>query len=147
LFKEVAVPLDDEVARTPPAGVHTPESCFFWMASADGWLRILRCERCGHWTHPPLPRCPDCGTYPLEPTPVSGYGQIVETAESAAAAAASRQHVRATVELDEQPGLHVTARVVAADPSRLQLGMRVVLRPEEDGSLSTKLPVFALDEP
>lgn len=139
------MPPDHEFAGSAPAAVRTPESCFFWMSSADGWLRILRCERCGHWTHPPLPECPECGTYPLEPTPVSGCGRIVATIRPVGPTA-PRRHVRATVELDEQPGLHVSARVLATDHSRLERGTRVVLHSEGDGDLSTNLPVFALDE-
>ena len=35
-----------------------PDPAFFWTSGADGHLRILRCGYCGHWQHPPLPRCP-----------------------------------------------------------------------------------------
>ena len=47
------------------------ENRFFWTSGADGRLRFLRCQACGYYLHPPLPRCPTCGsgdglTYPAD---------------------------------------------------------------------------------
>jgi uncharacterized OB-fold protein len=137
------LPIDDEVAVTNAAAVPTPESCFFWMSSVDGWLRILRCERCGYWVHPPLPRCPACNTRPLEPTPVSGEGRIAALPDGIPIDMAHRQ-VNATVELAEQPGLEVAARVLILD-STPRVGSAVRLDP--GGDRPTNLPIFLLSSP
>jgi uncharacterized OB-fold protein len=32
------------------------ENRFFWTSGEDGRLRFLRCQTCGYYLHPPLPR-------------------------------------------------------------------------------------------
>ena len=52
------------------------ENRFFWTSGADGRLRFLRCQSCGYYLHPPLPRCPQCGSRDLAPEAVSGRGEV-----------------------------------------------------------------------
>jgi predicted Zn-ribbon and HTH transcriptional regulator len=44
----------------------------FWTGGRDGELRIVRCNDCGYYIHPPSPRCPRCLGKNVESTPVSG---------------------------------------------------------------------------
>ncbi len=44
----------------------TPENEHFWTGGADGELRFKRCSACGHYLHPPAPRCPICLSKDLE---------------------------------------------------------------------------------
>lgn len=53
-----------------------PETTFFWTSGADGVLRIQRCGSCGHWQHPPFPRCSACGSEDVAPQPVSGRARV-----------------------------------------------------------------------
>jgi uncharacterized OB-fold protein len=133
------LPIDDEINGPTATTVSTPQSCFFWISSADGWLRILRCERCGFWVHPPLPQCPTCHTRPLEPTPVSGEGWISELTVVAKTSIDPRQ-ASATVELAEQSGLRVAARVVISESEALRVGSAVRLDPDSDRPRT--VPVF-----
>src|SRR5579863_8969582 len=51
------------------------ETAFYWQAGADGVLKICRCQSCGHYIHPPLPRCPKCAGE-VQPEAVSGRGRV-----------------------------------------------------------------------
>lgn len=53
-----------------------PETAFFWTSGADGVLRVQRCGSCGHWQHPPFPRCSTCGSEDVAPQPVSGRARV-----------------------------------------------------------------------
>ena len=48
----------------------------FWTGGRDGELRIVRCQDCGYYVHPPSPRCPRCLSDDVEPSPVSGRGVV-----------------------------------------------------------------------
>ena len=41
-----------------PAG--DEDGGFFWEGTAEGELRIQKCNSCGHLRHPPRPMCPRC---------------------------------------------------------------------------------------
>ena len=67
-------------AAPPPAARRQlpalePDTEFFWTAGAEGRLKISRCQACGRWQHPPLPRCPECHGE-AAPEPVSGRGRV-----------------------------------------------------------------------
>src|SRR5579863_3135702 len=51
------------------------ETAFYWQAGQDGVLKICRCQACGFYIHPPLPRCPKC-TGEVQPEAVSGRGRV-----------------------------------------------------------------------
>ena len=48
----------------------------FWTGGRDGELRIVRCNDCGYYIHPPSPRCPRCLGDDVEPHAVSGRGAV-----------------------------------------------------------------------
>ena len=87
-----------------------------------GWLerRLLvnRCGDCGHWHHPPKPVCPKCLSDHLEPTQVSGRGEVYLTMlihqgpPAPEVDYAKGPHPVVTVELEEQPGLRITSTVL-----------------------------------
>jgi uncharacterized OB-fold protein len=90
------------------------ESGFFWTSGEDGRLRILRCEDCGHWQHPPLPLCPECHSGKLEPQPVSGKGRIASFTVNHEKWLPGLEvpFVFAAVELIEQPELYVFSNIL-----------------------------------
>lgn len=118
----------------------------FWTGGEHGELRILRCDACDTWVHPPAPICPSCRGRALTPAPTSGRA-VLHTFT------VNRQpwypgleppYVVGIVELPEQVGLRLTAGVVGVDPDRpgeLQIGMplRVVFERYDD----VWLPFFA----
>ena len=82
------------------------ENRFFWTSGADGVLRFLRCGGCGYWLHPPLPRCPMCGSRDVSPQPVSGRGLVFSyTVNHHSWDGSTEPYAIGLVELPEQEGL------------------------------------------
>ena len=118
---------------------------FFWTGGADGVLRILRCQDCGHWLHPPAPICPKCLSYALAPEPVSGLG-VIETFTlnmRAWGPGLEVPFVIAIVVLDEQSDLRLTTNIVGAPPQAAAIGQRVRVVFEQDEDVW--LPMFTPD--
>src|SRR5262245_36221815 len=66
---------DGGLATTRMLPTPTDLDRFFWTSGADGVLRILRCDDCARWVHPPRATCPECGGQ-LTPQPTSGTGSV-----------------------------------------------------------------------
>ncbi len=62
------------VARTLPR--LTVDNRFFWQSGADGKLRLLQCQDCATFIHPPYPVCHQCLSDRLEPQVMAGTGTI-----------------------------------------------------------------------
>lgn len=105
-----------------------PETAFFWTSGEDGTLRIQHCASCGHWQHPPLPRCPQCHSADLSPQPVSGRGRVATFTinHQAWSREEDPRFVFAAIELDEQAQLYVFSNVLC-DPQEARSNMRVVV--------------------
>lgn len=115
----------------------------YWTGGAHGELRILRCDSCSTWVHPPSPICPTCRGRSLTPTATSGRG-VLHTFT------VNRQpwypgleppYAVGIVELPEQAGLRITAGLVgvAVDDVTIGMALRVVF--EQYGEVW--LPFFA----
>ena len=59
-----------------PAPLITDDNRDFWTGGRDGELRIVRCNDCGYYIHPPSPRCPQCLSDDVAPHAVSGRGSV-----------------------------------------------------------------------
>jgi uncharacterized OB-fold protein len=122
---------------------------FFWRSGADGRLRILRCNPCGFWIHPPGPRCPRCLERDVEPREAGGGGTVVSCT-------VNRQpwlpdfdppYSIALVELEEQPGLRLLTNIVGVEPESVHIGMKVLATFEEqDGIWYPLFEPRALDD-
>ena len=113
-FERVAPPLTE---RTAP----------FWTSGADGRLRILRCDSCGHYQHPPQPLCPACHSTSLSWQPVSGRGSVWSWTVNRYQWIPSMPppYIVAEVELAEQPGLRLLTNLTGADPASVRVGLEV----------------------
>lgn len=121
------------------------EHRFFWTSGEDGHLRFARCGGCGYWLHPPVPRCPQCGSREVAPEPVSGRGHVWScTVNHHSWDGSTEPYAIALVELDEQPGLRLTTNVVGCPPEEVVIGMRVRVTFEQQGSVW--FPLFEPDE-
>lgn len=127
----------------PPLPRLTPESDFYWTGGAVGQLRILRCQACGHFLHPPTPLCRACGSDTLTPEAVSGRGAVwtFTVSHQQLLPSLATPYVVAVIELAEQADLHVTTRLIDVDPDDVVIGMAVQVRFERYDEVY--LPLFA----
>lgn len=114
----------------------------FWTGGREGLLRICRCTACGHYQHPPLPACPQCGGDSVAYPAVSGRGQVVTYSVNFQSwfPGQSVPFVLAMIELAEQRGLWLMSNVVKCQPDTVHVGMpvQVCFEQRED----VWLPVF-----
>ena len=97
----------------------------FWTGGEDGKLRLLRCQACGYWIHPPSPRCPQCLSKELDVEAVSGQATLhtFTVNHQAWYPGLDPPYVIAIVELPEQDGLRLTTGIVGCDPDAVEIGM------------------------
>jgi uncharacterized OB-fold protein len=108
------------------------ENRFFWTSGADGQLRFLRCQTCGYYLHPPLPRCPQCGGRELAPEVVSGGGEVFSyTVNHQSWDGGTDPYVIVLVALPEQEGLRLTSNLYGVEPDDVRIGMPVQVRFEQ----------------
>ncbi len=80
----------------------------FWDAARRGALELQRCQKCGHFQHPPYATCVNCVSTDLKFEPVRGAGAIYaytimyHTGDKRFAAAVPYASI--IVELDDAPG-------------------------------------------
>jgi uncharacterized protein len=130
-----------------PLPVVTPLNEHFWRGGAAGELRVLRCDDCGKYVHPPRPACPCCLSRSLTARAVSGEASVYSVTVNHHPWYPGQQvpYAVALVELPEQPGLRLTTNIVGCPPEKVQIGMQVraVFVPAED----VWVPVFAVAVP
>ncbi|MCM3922626.1 OB-fold domain-containing protein [Frankia sp. AiPs1] len=112
----------------PPQPVPDAVTAPFWAALAEGRLAMCRCGQCGLWLQPPLERCRRCAG-PTRFVDVAGtgtvYSFIVQHRATVPGYLDDLPYVVALVELDEQAGLRLPARIVGVDPAAVHCGLRV----------------------
>jgi uncharacterized OB-fold protein len=115
---------------------------FFWRSGADGTLRFMGCDECTRVHHPPVPRCPYCGSHSLAPRAVSGRATV-------ATYTVNRQsfmpgydppYVIAIVELDDDPTIRLMTNIVGCEIDDVEIGMPVDVAFEASGEWF--VPVF-----
>lgn len=122
---------EDLVKRFPDTPLDHDNKAFYagWL---DRQLLINRCGDCGHWHHPPRPLCPECWSFNVVPTEVSGRGTVhllirLHQGPPAPDVDYSTPHPVATVELPEQEGLRISSTVINCAPEEIHIGMPVEL--------------------
>jgi len=115
---------------------------FFWTAGARGHLLIGRCDACGRYLHPPLPRCPACGGQSINPSPVSGRARVASFTVNHQRwmPGLAVPYVFAAVELVEQPELYVFTNIVGCPVDDVHIGLDVEVTFEQHGEIF--LPMF-----
>jgi uncharacterized OB-fold protein len=99
----------------------------FWTGGAAGELRIMRCQQCGNWIHPPRPMCPVCRARSVLPEVASGRGTVLSYAINHRAwrPGLAVPYVIGLVELEEQGGLRLTTNIVGCEPADVSIDLRV----------------------
>lgn len=117
----------------PPVPVPNEDTRAWWDAQATGVYSMAFCETCSAYQHPPLETCRICAS-PLVMQPVKGTGVIYSfvVQQRAMLPGLEVPRVIGVVELDDQPGLRVTAHL-DLEPAEAIVGMAVKARLEQIG--------------
>ena len=96
-----------------------------------GRLLINRCQDCGQWIYPHRPMCPQCLSWNVVPTQVSGRGTLymftlLQQSRDPDCPLLEPMQV-AAIELAEQPGLRYLSQVVDCPEEALRHDMPVEL--------------------
>jgi uncharacterized protein len=104
------------------------DNTFFWTSGEDGRLRILRCQACGFYNHPPGPVCRNCLSHDLAPEVVSGRGRVETFSINYQQwIPGSEPYVIAWVSLNEQPSVRLTTNLLDVEPDDVRVGMNVAV--------------------
>src|SRR4051794_15884076 len=108
----------------------TPWSSWFWTSGAEGRLRIQGCTDCTQLVHPPVPRCPGCGSSQREPVEVSGRASVVGFTVNAHQWLPGFEppYVIAVVALEEDASVRLTTNIVGCRPAEVHIGQQVEVR-------------------
>lgn len=115
----------------------TATNRFYWEAGRDGVLKLLRCEDCSAWIHPPRPLCPICLGENVGPKPLSGKGSIysVSVNHQAWVPGLEVPYVIARVAPDETPEVLLTTNIIGDGALDTAVGDRVTVSFEEQEGL------------
>jgi uncharacterized OB-fold protein len=137
----VGEPLSDREVFERFEGVNIDrDNVEHYRALTVGRLLFNRCQDCGRWIYPHRPMCPECLSWDVAPTEVSGRGRVftftlLQQLRDPTAFLA-QPVVAAAVELEEQAGLRYLARIVGCPQEKIAIDMPVTLTwIEEDGRL------------
>ena len=117
--------VDEAFGRVRPKV--TARNAHFWQGGADGVLRLLRCQACGTYLHPPAPVCRCCRSMGVAPEAMSGRGVVYAYTVNRYQWVPDMEppYVVALVELVEQAGLQLLTNVVGCRVDEVHTGMAV----------------------
>lgn len=125
------------------------ETAFFWEGAKAGELRIQECRGCQRLAHPPVVRCPTCGSYDLGFRAASGKGTLYSFVEPVHPPMPFMRYpyVVGLVELEE--GTRLITNIVHCAPEQVRIGMPLELvcqQTDPDLTLPMFRPVSPLPE-
>lgn len=105
----------------------TPESEPFWSGGGVGELRIMACNKCDHRIHPPQLICPICLSRDVAPVVASGKGTIHSYTINHQPWLPGLEvpYALGLIDLDDQPGVRMTAILETDDFSSIAIGAPV----------------------
>lgn len=132
-----------------PVPVPTPETAPFWAGTAQGRLRLQRCEECGLAIHYPRTHCPGCTSAKLTWFDASGdatlWSYVILHRPEPPYTEQDVPYVIATVELAE--GVRMTTNIVDVPPEpeylHIDMPLRVRFVPRGDQWLAVFAPAPA----
>jgi uncharacterized OB-fold protein len=138
---------NDELVQRFPGEPITHDNVAHYRGRLDRQLLVNRCDDCGVWHVPPKPVCPQCWSWNVTATPVSGNGVIfmnvfLHQGPPAPGVDYSTPYPVVTVELEEQEGLRFTATVADASNDAIRIGRPVRL--DWRDRAGSPMPVFVL---
>ena len=114
----------------------------FWTGGADGVLRIMQCDDCGKFYHPPRSVCRHClsDNVGLKPVPGSGVIDTFTVNYQKWMPDMEVPYVIARVAVDGAPGVVLTTNIVGCPVDSVELDDRVQVKFEPQGDIY--LPLF-----
>jgi len=124
----------------------TDRSRHFWTGGEFGELRILRCQDCGYYLHPPTSVCPKDQSRNVVPEAVSGRATVATFTINHQRWTPTLQvpYAIALVALPEQPELRLTTNIVNCELDQIHSGMevQVLFEHHADAQGDLWIPVF-----
>jgi uncharacterized OB-fold protein len=114
----------------------------FWTGGAHGELRLMRCQDCKTFIHPPRPVCRNCLSENVAAEAVAGTG-VVDTFTvnyQKWHPGLEVPYVIARVAVDGAPGVFLTTNIVGCPVEQVDVGDRVRVRFERQEDVY--LPLF-----
>ncbi len=119
---------------------------FFWDGIDQGELRIQKCKSCDGLHHPPVVRCPGCGSYELGYLVSQGRGTVYSFVEVHHPQFPMFDYPLIGVLVELEEGTRIISNLVGVKPEDVEIGMPVELAIEAtDPGLS--LPLFRRARP
>lgn len=111
----------------------SPDNAAFWTGGAHGVLQIMACNACDHRIHPPQLICPQCLSRDVAPVAATGRGTIYSYTinHQAWIPDLNVPYALAVVDLDDQPGVRMTAMLEADDLDDIAIGAPVTVAFEQ----------------
>jgi uncharacterized OB-fold protein len=118
------------------------ENRFFWTSGADGKLRLMRCQDCKTFIHPPRTVCRKCLSENVAPEGVAGTGTVDTFTINYQEWRPGLEvpYVIARVAIDGAPGVYLTTNIVGCSVDAVQIGDNVRAKFEQHGEIY--LPLF-----
>lgn len=119
-----------------------PVNRAFWTSGAQGELKLMRCQDCAAFVHPPRPVCRHCLSENVAPETVAGTG-VIDTYtvnHQKWHPAMEVPFVIARVAIDGAPGVILTTNIVGCPVDAVDIGDRVRVKFEQHGEIY--LPLF-----
>lgn len=120
----------------------TVDNRFFWTSGADGQLRLLQCQVCQTFVHPPYPVCHACRSDRLEPQVVAGTGTVdtYTVNHQKWRPDLDVPYVIARITIDGTQDVVLTTNIVGCPAEEVRIGdkVRVVFERQDD----VYLPLF-----
>ncbi|MFE5705192.1 acyl dehydratase [Rhodococcus sp. ACS1] len=117
----------------------------FWQAAKQRRLVAPKCSDCGTFRLPPTPFCPECQSTSMDWVDLSGRATVYSFAVvHKFPGQPNLTLVPAVVELPDAPGTRLVTNIVDIAPEKVQIGMSLTVdfHPISDG---WQLPVFRVD--
>jgi uncharacterized protein len=114
----------------------------FWTGGENNELKLLRCQDCKTFIHPPRPVCRKCLSENVAPEVVAGTGVIDTFTVNYQKwhPALEVPYVIARVAVDGAPGVYLTTNIVGSPVETVDIGDRVRVKFEHQGDVH--LPLF-----
>lgn len=115
----------------------TAENTAFWTGGERSELMIAFCGDCQDAIHPPQLLCPACHSQAVTPRAVAGTGTVYTFTVNHQPwlPGMTVPFTIAVVDLDDAPGVRVTAPVVTEDPDSVRIGQAMQIGFEARGDV------------